>query len=42
MGSKKRFVQISLEATLSEERRPEAARKLTGKEQAQLAVLGLF
>ncbi len=37
--TKKRFVQISLEAALSEEPRPGAARKLSGKQEAQLVAL---
>jgi transposase len=37
--TKKRFVEISLEAALSEEPRPGAARKLSGKEEAQLVAL---
>ena len=37
--TKKRFVEISLEASLSEEPRPGAARKLSGKEEAQLVAL---
>jgi hypothetical protein len=36
---KKRFVEISLEAALSEEPRPGAARKLSGKQEAQLVAL---
>jgi len=39
--TKKRFVEIGLEAALSEEPRPGAARRLSGKEEAQL-VAGLF
>ena len=34
--TKKRFVKVSLEAALSEELRPGAARKLSGKEAVQL------
>jgi transposase len=37
--TKKRFVEIGLEAALSEEPRPGAARKLSGKEEAQLVAL---
>jgi len=37
--TKKRFVEINLEAALSEEPRPGAARKLSGKEEAQLVAL---
>ena len=37
--TKKRFVEISLEAALSEEPRPGAARKLSGKEEVQLVAL---
>jgi transposase len=37
--TKKRFVEISLEAALSEEPRPGAARALSGKEEAQLVAL---
>ena len=37
--TKKRFVEISLEAALSEEPRPGAARRLSGKEEAQLVAL---
>jgi transposase len=37
--TKKRFVELSLEAALSEEPRPGAARKLNGKEEAQLVAL---
>jgi transposase len=37
--TKKRFVEISLEAALSEEPRPGAARKLSGKEEVQLVML---
>jgi|HubBroStandDraft_3_1064219.scaffolds.fasta_scaffold32366_2 transposase len=37
--TKKRFVEISLEAALSEEPRPGAARKLSGKQEAQLVAL---
>jgi transposase len=37
--TKKRFVEISLEAALSEEPRPGAARKLGGKEEARLVAL---
>ena len=37
--TKKRFVEISLEAALSEEPRPGAARKLSGKQEVQLVAL---
>ena len=37
--TKKRFVEIGLEAALSEEPRPGAARRLSGKEEAQLVAL---
>jgi transposase len=37
--TKKRFVEISLEAALSEEPRPGAVRKLSGKEEVQLVAL---
>ena len=37
--TKKRFVEISLEAALSEEPRPGAARRLSGKQEAQLVAL---
>jgi transposase len=37
--TKKRFVEIGLEAALSEEPRPGAARKLSGKEEVQLVAL---
>jgi transposase len=37
--TKKRFVEISLEAALSEEPRPGAARKLSGKDEVQLVAL---
>jgi len=37
--TKKRFVEISLEAALSEEPRPGAARKLSGKEEVRLVAL---
>jgi transposase len=37
--TKKRFVEIGLEAALSEEPRPGAARKMSGKEEAQLVAL---
>ncbi|MBB6413819.1 transposase [Mesorhizobium sangaii] len=37
--TKKRFVEISLEAALSEEPRPGAARKLSGTQEAQLVAL---
>ena len=37
--TKKRFVEISLEAALSEEPRPGAARKLSGRQEAQLVAL---
>jgi len=37
--TKKRFVELSLEAALSEEPRPGAARKLSGKEEVQLVAL---
>ncbi|MDR3439520.1 IS630 family transposase, partial [Telmatospirillum sp.] len=37
--TKTRFVEISLEAALSEEPRPGAARKLSGKEEVQLVAL---
>jgi transposase len=37
--TKKRFVEMSLEAALSEEPRPGARRKLSGKEEAQLVAL---
>jgi transposase len=37
--TKKRFVEISLEVALSEEPRPGAARKLSGKEEVQLVAL---
>jgi transposase len=37
--TKKRFVEISLEAALCEEPRPGAARKLSGKEEVQLVAL---
>jgi len=38
-AAKRRFVEISLEAALSEEPRPGAARKLSGKEEVQLVAL---
>lgn len=37
--TRKRFVEISLEAALSEEPRPGAARKLSGKDEVQLVAL---
>ena len=37
--TKKRFVEMSLEAALSEEPRPGARRKLSGKQEAQLVAL---
>jgi len=37
--TKKRFVEISLDAALSEEPRPGAARKLSGKDEVQLVAL---
>jgi transposase len=37
--TKKRFVEISLEAALSEKPRPGAARKLSGRQEAQLVAL---
>src|SRR5579871_4651141 len=37
--TKKRFVEIGLEAALSEEPRPGAARKLNGRQEAQLVAL---
>ena len=37
--TRKRFVEISLEAALSEEPRPGAARKLSGKQEVQLVAL---
>jgi len=37
--TKKRFVEISLEAALSEEPRPGAARKLSGRQEVQLVAL---
>jgi len=37
--TKKRFVEISLETALSEEPRPGAARKLSGKQEVQLVAL---
>ncbi|MFK4654193.1 hypothetical protein ABIF97_004127 [Bradyrhizobium japonicum] len=40
--TKRRFVLANLEATLSEEQRPAAGRKLTGKEEALLVATALF